>query len=384
MLPIKFTSTKEGLRFGPPRASPDAFEASYGYFDLASVVVSVLSLFAMTLNFDVAATSSSRGALSLLLTYPVTLVDYVAAKALAAAVLLASILLMAEGTAAAVMFAFGLPLQSGVQWLVFYLAAFAYGNLFALLGLTISLVSRAAATAALCALAAWSLFVQVVPRVSSYVINVRWNEAGAAALERQAETSMADLRLKYAREEQHEYQALLASPTSGAQSSFASSRRASRARFEENRDMLRQKYWASQEALEHARDEANAAFDLVSPAGAMLGVASEVAGTGATQRARFMWSALHALGMLWAARDYDRTVGRRFAESRTLVFATQNALLRPIETVAPLPAQATPFETTWAPSAAVLTACTRWLLSLFLVNVVPAACLVICARRTDI
>ena len=374
MLPIKFTSTKEGLRFGPPRASPDAFEASYGYFDLASVVVSVLSLFAMTLNFDVAATSSSRGALSLLLTYPVTLVDYVAAKALAAAVLLASILLMAEGTAAAVMFAFGLPLQSGVQWLVFYLAAFAYGNLFALLGLTISLVSRAAATAALCALAAWSLFVQVVPRVSSYVINVRWNEAGAAALERQAETSMADLRLKYAREEQHEYQALLASPTSGAQSSFASSRRASRARFEENRDMLRQKYWASQEALEHARDEANAAFDLVSPAGAMLGVASEVAGTGATQRARFMG----------AARDYDRTVGRRFAESRTLVFATQNALLRPIETVAPLPAQATPFETTWAPSAAVLTACTRWLLSLFLVNVVPAACLVICARRTDI
>lgn len=67
VVPFRFSSTKEGLRFGASRASNDTADMVYGYLDATFLVSTLMSLIAVALTFDAVSGERASGTLPLLL-----------------------------------------------------------------------------------------------------------------------------------------------------------------------------------------------------------------------------------------------------------------------------------------------------------------------------
>jgi hypothetical protein len=173
------------------------------------------------------------------------------------------------------------------------------------------------------------------------------------------DAAVSALRLQYQRIEQTEYERYLKMHGAAGQGDFAANREATRAEFELRRRDLRRRYWQQQDAFERQRDREAGALDLLSPASAMLSVASELSWTGRLQREQFLSD----------ARNFDANVARRFAESRTLLYASKNGTAMPVETVQPLP-NAQLFTTSWVPQSRWLRGCAPRGLSLLVLNAI--------------
>lgn len=370
LLPATFISTKEGLRFGPPRATSNSFEASYGYLDLAAVVIILMPFFAFAMTFDLVGAAGNRGAMSLLLSYPVSPADVLVAKLVACNTVVAVLLAAGEGVAALVMRMLGAPTLRPASWLVFYLAALCYVTTFVIVGLLVSMRSTNTASAALLCLAVWAVAVQILPRVASSIVAIRWSAAHYAGMTRSEDAAVSALRLQYQRIEQAEYEAYLKMRGAAGQGDFAASREATRAEFELRRRELRRRYWQQEDGFERQRDREAGVLDLLSPASAMLSVASELSWTGTLQREQFVSD----------ARSFDADVARRFAESRTLLYAAKDGAVMPVETVQPLPS-AQLFTTSWVSQSIWLRGCAPRGLSLFVMN---AILLIVLLRRAAV
>src|SRR5207247_2895328 len=70
VIPFRFASTKEGLRFGQGRGSTNPLDVLLGYLDITFIVSTVLSLLALTFTFDSISGEKVQGTLSFLLSYP--------------------------------------------------------------------------------------------------------------------------------------------------------------------------------------------------------------------------------------------------------------------------------------------------------------------------
>ena len=71
VLPQRFFSTKERLRFGEGRAARSTVEALAGPFDASFVIAFAFSLLAIVLTYNSISGERASGTLSLLLSYPV-------------------------------------------------------------------------------------------------------------------------------------------------------------------------------------------------------------------------------------------------------------------------------------------------------------------------
>ncbi|MBV9494029.1 MAG: ABC transporter permease subunit, partial [Acidobacteria bacterium] len=136
--PARFSSTKEGIRFGESRAAQSVVDALFGRLDLAFIVGTLLSLFALALTFDSICGERSQGTLSIVLSYPISRRAILVAKSVAAAAVVGACFVIGLIAVATSQLFAGIPILSPAAWIAFAGLSLSYLLVFVGIGLAVS------------------------------------------------------------------------------------------------------------------------------------------------------------------------------------------------------------------------------------------------------
>lgn len=310
VLPQRFFSSKERLRFGEARAARSTIEALAGPFDGAYIVAFAFSLLAVVLTYDAISGERAAGTLALLLSYPVSRRQVFAAKAVASILLLWTWLVGALAAIAIAMLVSGLALGDPIRWLLFAALAGLYLAAWTLIALAVSAATPRPAVSLLAALLVWSTLVLIVPRLLPPLLSRGWGHARLVELALLEENESTRLREEY-RATVNQLFARFAFAGLGDEverRSFADQQQAAQADLDRERHELSARIWEEQRRVEAAMERQALWLAALSPTALFQRAAAEVAETGFAERERFYG----------AARDYYENVGVRIAESNPL------------------------------------------------------------------
>lgn len=344
-LPFRFASTKEGIRYGEPRLARVTGPSLTT--DLAFVVTTLLSLLAMTLTFDSICGERADGTLSLLLSYPVSRSEVLAAKGAAAIVVCATCLLTSVFVAFVYVSTNPMAHVDGLRWACYVAAAIAYISFFVVAGLAISARAESRSDAALAALFVWMLTVFIIPRAITMVLSMLHPQSVAAAIQLQEEEVASRLKLDATRKRSAAFQRY--SQVGSGGSVLAAQARLQREIFEIDAEyrLERARAVRSLRNVLEDREERYRARErnLMAISAPLLfnQIASELANTGALQASKFFKDTLH----------YDDNTGRDLAESQHFIFAGGTGSSVPAALVQKPPVGAAPFQTMWVQSSDV-------------------------------
>ena len=312
--PFRFTSTKEGLRFGASRGAQNIIDALFGYLDLSFVVGTLLSLFALALTFDSISSERAHGTLALMLSYPVSRGTVVLAKVLGNSVILIASFVPALAVAMLVTFASGVPAVGMTHVLAFALLSVLYLICFAALGLAVSAAARTSTDAALICLLLWVSFVFLVPRVIGIAVNRVVPSARAVELALREDQAVSQLKIAYTRRVQYALDAYVNADPDNAfrNDDFQKARKQASDELRKQRRTVVARLWDESDRNEATREAAIERWSMLSPAALFSQSSADLAWTGHLQRDRFIGD----------ARAYHENVGSRLAESRE-AFATR-------------------------------------------------------------
>lgn len=344
--PFRFTSTKEGLRFGEARGARNTIDALFGYLDLTFVVGVLLSLLAIALTFDGICGERSQGTLAVLLSYPVRRSTVLLVKVIASMTVL---------TACFVPAFFGVMLMTGAvggnvmnvgHWLIYAGLTLLYLLVFVCAGLAVSAVVRRPADAALACLAVWVALVFVAPRAVGIVVNMIHPPTKAVALMLEEDELLSQLRSAHRHDLQRAFENFIDSsslPT--AQEDFSKARKQAVDDFQTRRRQILARVWDAQDREEAQREKQIERFSLVTPTALFNHAAAELSWTGYQQRKHFIDQ----------SRVYDQQIGRKLAESRQSFFApTGGGRGNAMVTKDDVKPYLIPFESTWAASKEIV------------------------------
>ncbi|HYH07142.1 MAG TPA: ABC transporter permease subunit [Thermoanaerobaculia bacterium] len=346
-VPFRFSSTKEGLRYGETRGAQNTVDALFGYMDVAFIIGTLLSLLAIALTFDSICGDRSDGTLAVLLSYPVSRATLLAAKVVGAMAVLIACLLPSILIVALIMIVRGVTLMSLAHWAIYGFAAIVYLLIFVLIGVTVSARARHRSEAALAGLVVWVAFVFIVPRVATVLVNGFASPSRAVELALQEDAVTSKLKVEFAQQRQRAFEAYI-----GAQGSAAAMEEFERT-VQEATDAMRTKrraqlarIWDQRDREEARRQQLVSIASLVSPSALFSTVAAELCWTGYAQRDHFYEQ----------SRAYDERVGRNLAESRYMYFAQTgpDGTGRAMITRASIRPYLQPFRSTWIDSSRIL------------------------------
>jgi ABC-type transport system involved in multi-copper enzyme maturation permease subunit len=349
--PFRFTSTKEGLRFGEARGARNTIDALFGYLDLTFVVGVLLSLLAIALTFDAICGERSQGTLAVLLSYPVRRSTVLLVKVLSSMIVLTvcfipaffGVMLMTNAVTGSVM--------NAGHWALYALLTMLYLLIFVCAGLAVSAVVPRPADAALVCLAVWVALVFVAPRAVGIVVNIIHPPTRAVALMLKEDEQLSQLRSQNKRDLQKAFENYLDhgdKPT--AQEDFSKARNQAMDDFQDKRRQTLARIWDEQDREEAQREKQIERFSLVTPTAMFNHAAAELSWTGFQQRKHFIDQ----------SRVYDQQIGRKLAESRQSFFApTGGGRGNAMVTKDDVKPYLIPFESTWAASREIVQ--TIWL-----------------------
>lgn len=349
--PFRFTSTKEGLRFGEARGARNTIDALFGYLDLTFVVGVLLSLLAIALTFDGICGERSQGTLAVLLSYPVRRSTVLLVKVLSNMIVLTVCFIPAFFGVMLVTNAVTGNVMNGGHWALYALLTLLYLLVFVCAGLAVSSVVRRPADAALICLAVWVALVFVAPRAVGIVVNMVHPPTRAVALMLKEDELLSQLRSQNRRDLQKAFESFLDNaslPT--AQEDFSKARKQAIADFQNKRRQLLARIWDEQDREEAQREKQIERLSLVTPTAMFNHAAAELSWTGYQQRKHFIDQ----------SRVYDQQIGRKLAESRQSFFApTVGGRGNAMVTKDDVRPYLIPFESTWAASRDIVQ--TVWL-----------------------
>lgn len=349
--PFRFTSTKEGLRFGEARGARNTIDALFGYLDLTFVVGVLLSLLAIALTFDAICGERSQGTLAVLLSYPVRRSTVLLVKVLSSMVVLGVCFIPAFFGVMLMTNAVSGNIMNPSHWLLYALLTLLYLLVFVCAGLAVSSVVRRPADAALICLAVWVTLVFVAPRAVGIVVNMIHPPTKAVALMLKEDEMLSQLRSQNRRDLQKAFESFLdnaAKPT--AQEDFSKARKQAVDDFQTRRRQMLARIWDEQDREESQREKQIERLSLVTPTAMFNHAAAELSWTGYQQRKHFIDQ----------SRVYDQQIGRRLAESRQSFFApTGGGRGNAMVTKDDVKPYMIPFESTWAASREIVQ--TTWL-----------------------
>ena len=307
VLPQRFFSTKERLRFGEGRAARSTVEALAGPFDASFVIAFAFSLLAIVLTYDSISGERASGTLSLLLSYPVSRRLLFVSKAVASMTLLWIWLLGALAVLAGSMALLGLPLGNPIRWLLMAVTAGLYLACWALLSLAVSAATRRPSVSLLVSLVLWASLVLIVPRLLPPILSRGW---GAEKLVRVAvleENENQRLRDEYRETVNHLFAKFAFAGLSDetARSEFMDAQRRAQDKLDRERHELNARIWDQQRRIESAMEDQALWLSVLSPTAMFQRAAAEIAQTGYRERELFYG----------AARTYYQNIGVRLAES---------------------------------------------------------------------
>lgn len=350
VIPFRFTSTKEGLRFGESRGAQNIIDALFGWLDLTFVVTVLLSLLAIAVTFDSVCGERSDGTLALLLSYPVRRSSVLLSKIVGAITVLAMGFVPALVAVMLLMLIRGVSLMSVTHWLAFGIASIAYLLVFAALGVAVSASSPRPADAALRCLLAWVLLVFVVPRGVGLAVGALRPAERAALLSLREDQALSQLKVEYSRKEQEAFDRYVedSGRNPSANEDFMRTRKQALTDLQTRRNAILGRIWGEISAEERQRERWVLTLSLLSPTALFDQIAAELSWTGFLQRELFYEE----------ARTWDEKIGRRLAESREIFYSgtpqriTNAIILR--DNVKPY---LVPFQQTWADSERALATC---------------------------
>ncbi|MCL4806843.1 MAG: ABC transporter permease [Thermoanaerobaculia bacterium] len=350
VVPFRFTSTKEGLRFGQGRGAQNSIDALFGYLDVSFVVTTLLSLLSIALTFDSICGERADGTLALMLSYPAERWTIVAAKIVGNAVVAALSLAPALVLAYVYTLASGVGTMSVWHWLLYTAFACLYALAFVAAGVAISARARRPVDAQLSALFVWALAVFVLPRAVALGVNYVRPPLRAAELAIREDEQLSALRLAHNRRLEKAFLLYMSGDSEAAsrRDEFDRARRESTDALRKERRAVLGKIWDEQRADEEARERYTRLLAVCSPAAVFQQAGAELAWTGAEQRRHFVAE----------ARSYDESIGRRLAESREFFYAreTENRG-RALVVHEDVRAFMVPFQPTWVSSDTILRRC---------------------------
>jgi ABC-type transport system involved in multi-copper enzyme maturation permease subunit len=357
--PFRFTSTKEGLRFGQSRGAQNVVDALFGALDLTFVVAVVLSLLAIALTFDSICGERSGGTLALLLSYAVPGRVVLLAKIGAVVILVVMCFVPSFLLTMLIMLAGGAPLLSGLHWLAFLGVALLYLTLFVVIGVGVSARRRTPTDAALASLFIWVVFVFVAPRAIGLFVGIVRPSAKTVELTLREEEMMSRIRTEHARKMRKAYEQYI---TGGGDittrmNDFLEFRKRATNEFRETRRKLRSRLWEEQDREELLRERWLLSLSFLSPTALLNQVAAELSWTGFGQRQHFRHT----------VQVYDETIGRRLAEStESFTARTSRLSARHLVTHDDIRPYLVPYKYTWIDSGRVLGAIVFPLLAMVL------------------
>lgn len=349
--PFRFTSTKEGLRFGEARGARNTIDALFGYLDLTFVVGVLLSLLAIALTFDGICGERSQGTLAVLLSYPVRRSTVLMVKVASSMVVLTACFIPAFFGVMLLTAAVSGNVMNAGHWVLYALMTLLYLLVFVCAGLAVSSIVKRPADAALICLAVWVTLVFVAPRVVGIVVNMIHPPTKAVALMLKEDEQLSQLRSANRRDLQKAFENFLdnsGKPT--AQEDFSKARKEAVNDFQSKRRQLLTRIWDEQDREEARREKEIERFSLVTPTAMFNHAAAELSWTGYQQRKHFIAQ----------SRVYDQQIGRKLAESRQGFFApTGGGRGNAMVTKDDVKPYLIPFESTWASSKEIVQ--TTWL-----------------------
>lgn len=341
VVPVRFTSTKEGLRWGEARGARDLVEALFGTFDLTFVAGTLFSLLAIVLTYDSVCGELGQGTLGLLLSYPVSRLSVLLAKVVASSALIccgfsAAFLVVLVSAVLS-----GFPLIDPANWLGYWWVAAVTLTAWTALGVTVSVWVRRPATAALVGLVLWVIGVFLVPRGVGMVVEGVYPPRRLIELNLQEDEEVSRLRLQYRRRLEAAFGQYVrgAAPDDDRRREFEQARKQAGADLDRSRRQVQERLWAAMERLEREREVATTAMALLSPEALFRQTAAELSWTGFVQRRHFYAS----------ARLYHEQIGSRLAESRQEIYSSATGSAGQVVVWhAPVDALLIPYSTTWA------------------------------------
>jgi ABC-type transport system involved in multi-copper enzyme maturation permease subunit len=350
VIPFRFTSTKEGLRFGESRGAQNVIDALFGWLDMTFVVAVLLSLLAIAVTFDSVCGERSDGTLALLLSYPVRRSSVLLAKVGGAISVLTIGFVPALAAVMLLMLVRGVSLMSLVHWLVFGAAAILYLLVFATLGVAVSASSPRPADAALRCLLIWVLLVFVVPRGVGLAVGALQPAQRAAVLSLREDQALSQIKVDYSRKEQEAFDRYVdeSGTNPSANEDFLRTRKQGLAELQSRRSEILRRIWDEMFVQEKQRERWVQTLSLLSPTALFDQIAAELSWTGFLQRGLFYEE----------ARTWDEKIGRRLAESREVFYSgtpqriTSAFIFR--DNIKPY---LVPFQQTWVDSERALAMC---------------------------
>lgn len=349
--PFRFTSTKEGLKFGQSRGAQNAVDALFGYLDMNFIVSVLLSLLCLALTFDSVCGERADGTLALLLSYPVERSTFLLAK-ICANIAVAAISFMAAFVMSVLFIVIsGISLINAWHWVAFAAVAMLYLLFFVSLGVAISASRQRPVDAALTAVFLWVMFVFVVPRGVGLLVNVIRPPTKMVEIGIREDEALSSLRTEYV----HKLDAAFDAYINGGADIVKRNEDFDRARKEAAEDLRKKRrtvlgrMWDFQAQEEGLRERYLRGLSTLSPAALFQQSAAELAWTGSVQRRHFVLE----------ARTYDEKIGRRLAESRESFYTRSSEnrgsgrALVIHDDIRPF---LIPFQPTWTPSREILLA----------------------------
>jgi len=346
VVPFRFTSTKEGLRFGQSRSAQNPVDALFGYLDVTFIVSTLLSLLTIAFTFDSLCGERADGTLALMLSYPVERRTIVAAK-IAGNMIVTTLCFFPAFAAVAMIAAItGVGTMAPWHWLAYAAIALLYLLGFTAIGVAVSSRGGRSADSALTSLFIWVVIVFVTPRAVALVVNYAHPPIRGVEIALREDEAVSHLRLDYTRRLDSAFRLYMGSDASSRQDDFNKARREAIDELRTRRREVLARMWDEQMIDEQAREEWLRALSLLSPAAVFQQVAAELSWTGDEQRRHF----------LREARTYDERIGRHLAESRDLFFSAAHGqdgahALVVHDDVKPF---LIPFQPTWALSGVIL------------------------------
>ena len=356
--PFRFTSTKEGLRFGTARGAQNTIDALFGAIDLTFVVGVVLSLLAVALSFDSVCGERLAGTLALVLSYPVRRSTFLSAKIAAISAVVVLCFGVALAIALLITLGAGIPIVSASHWAIFVCSSIVYLVFFVTLGVSASAWRRTPTDAALTALFLWTLFVFIIPRVVGLAVTLLYPPARAVEMTLREDVAVSRLRSEHVKQLQAAFESYVNGGGDLAKRSgdFARLRNDANREFRDRRRKVVNRLWDEQDREEALRERYTRIFAASSPTALYDEIAAELAWTGFLQRQHFREE----------ARTYDDRIGRPLAESREMYAAkTSERTLATIVSHDDVRQFLVPFQPTSVASADVIT------------SIVPAAAMLV-------
>lgn len=140
-----------------------------GSFDIAFVVIFLLPIFILAMTYDLLSSEQERGTLAMILAHPVALREFIAAKLIARAAVILTVII---GFGFLAMLTVGSQLETAETWLRFGLwiiATLLYSMFWFALAVLVNLYGRSSATNGTILAGAWLILVVIVPTLISLV-----------------------------------------------------------------------------------------------------------------------------------------------------------------------------------------------------------------------